>query len=138
MSFTLAEPDFELRIGDRIRVYDEEEQISVYGNVSKIEISGNLSMFVTCGGFDSAGSSTSFTPTSFSQIQQSKQEAKAEVSDNAVYTKKIAFKDGGFALTFSGSGGDTVNEFSVTENSSGNITKITNTTAGRSIDITYD
>ena len=80
MSFTLAEPDFELRIGDRIKVYDEEEQISVYGNVSKIEISGNLSMVVTCGGFDSAGSSTSFTPTSFSQIQQSKQEAKAESS----------------------------------------------------------
>lgn len=138
MSFTLAEPDFELRIGDRIKVYDEEEQISVYGNVSKIEISGNLSMVVTCGGFDSAGSSNSFTPTSFSQIQQSKQEAKSEASENAVYTKKIAFKDGGFALTFSGSGGDTVNEFSVTENSSGNITKITNTTAGRSIDITYD
>ncbi len=80
MSFTLAEPDFELRIGDRIRVYDDEEQISVYGNVSKIEISGNLSMVVTCGGFDSAGSSNSFTPTSFSQIQQSKQEAKAETS----------------------------------------------------------
>ena len=80
MSFTLAEPDFELRIGERIKVYDEEEQISVYGNVSKIEISGNLSMVVTCGGFDSAGSSTSFTPTSFSQIQQSKQEAKAESS----------------------------------------------------------
>lgn len=80
MSFTLAEPDFELRIGDRIKVYDEDEQISVYGNVSKIEISGNLSMVVTCGGFDSAGSSTSFTPTSFSQIQQSKQEAKEETS----------------------------------------------------------
>ncbi len=76
MSFTLAEPDFELKIGDRIKVYDEEEQVTVYGNVSKIEISGNLSMTVTCGGFDSAGSSNSFTPTSFSQIQQSKQEAK--------------------------------------------------------------
>lgn len=26
MSFTLAEPDFDLHVGDRIQVYDEEEQ----------------------------------------------------------------------------------------------------------------
>ena len=53
------------------------------------------------------------------------------------YTKKIAFKDGGFDLTFAGSGGDTVNSFAVTTDSSGRITKINNTTAGRSIDVTY-
>lgn len=82
MSFTLAEPDFELRVGDRIKVYDEEERVAVYGNVSKIEISGNLSMIVTCGGFDSAGSSTSYTPTSYSLNQQSKQEVKAEISSS--------------------------------------------------------
>lgn len=86
MSFTLAEPDLDLRVGDRVKVFDEEEQISVYGNVSKIELSGNLSMVVTCGGFDSAGSSNSFTPTSYSQIQQSKQEAKAELSAGTVLT----------------------------------------------------
>lgn len=140
MSFTLAEPDFELRVGDRIKVYDEEEQVAVYGNVSKIEISGNLSMVVTCGGFDSAGISTSYTPTSYSLNQQSKQEVKAEISgsQSGTYTKKIAFKSGGFDLTFSGTSGDVMNEFVVAEDSSGNITKITNTTAGRSIEVTYD
>ena len=77
MSFTLAEPDFDLHIGDRIQVYDEEEQVTVTGNVSKIAISGNCSMTVTCGGFENVSSSSGFTPTSYSQIQQSKQEAKA-------------------------------------------------------------
>ena len=77
MSFTLAEPDFDLRIGDRVKVYDEEEQVTVTGNVSKIVISGNCSMTVTCGGFENVSSSSGFTPTSYSQIQQSKQEAKA-------------------------------------------------------------
>lgn len=57
---------------------------------------------------------------------------------SASYTKKIAFKSGGFDLTFSGTSGDVTNEFAVTEDSSGNITKITNTTAGRDIEVTYD
>jgi hypothetical protein len=76
MSFTLAEPDFDLRIGDRVKVYDEEEQVAITGNVSKIAISGNCSMTVTCGGFENVSSSSGFTPTSYSQIQQSKQDAK--------------------------------------------------------------
>ena len=76
MSFTLAEPDFDLHVGDRIQVYDEEEQVTITGNVSKIAISGNCSMTVTCGGFENVSSSSGFTPTSYSQIQQSKQEAK--------------------------------------------------------------
>lgn len=77
MSFTLAEPDFDLHVGDRIQVYDEEEQVTITGNVSKIAISGNCSMTVTCGGFENVSSSSGFMPTSYSQIQQSKQEAKA-------------------------------------------------------------
>ena len=76
MSFTLAEPDFDLRVGDRIQVYDEEEQVTITGNVSKIVISGNCSMTVTCGGFENVSSTNGFTPTSYSQVQQSKQEAK--------------------------------------------------------------
>ena len=48
------------------------------GNVSKIAISGNCSMTVTCGGFENVSSSSGFTPTSYSQIQQSKQEAKGD------------------------------------------------------------
>lgn len=80
MTFTLTEPDLELHIGDRVQVFDEEEQVTITGNVSKIEITGNCSMTVTCGGFENVTSSSNYTPTSFSQIQQSKQEAK---SDNA-------------------------------------------------------
>lgn len=76
MSFTLAEPDFDLHVGDRIQVYDEEEQVAITGNVSKIAISGNCSMTVTCGGFENVSSSSGFTPTSYSQIQQSKRDAK--------------------------------------------------------------
>ena len=78
MSFTLAEPDFDLHVGDRIQVYDEEEQVAITGNVSKIAISGNCSMTVTCGGFENVSSSSGFKPTSYSQIQQSKQEAKGD------------------------------------------------------------
>ena len=57
---------------------------------------------------------------------------------SGVYTKKIAFTAGGFDLTFAGSGGDVLNSFAITEDESGNITGITNTTAGRSIEVTYD
>lgn len=57
---------------------------------------------------------------------------------SGVYTKKIAFTAGGFDLTFAGSGGDVLNSFAVTEDDSGNITGITNTTADRSIEVTYD
>lgn len=134
MSFTLAEPDFELRIGDRVQVYDEEEQVTVIGNVSKIVISGNCSMAVTCGGFENVSSHSNFTPTSYSQVQQASQSAKGD----GIYTKKIAFKSGGFNLIFATASGDVTNEFSIVEDSSGNITKITNKTAERSIDVTYD
>lgn len=75
MTFTLAEPDLELNIGDRIQVYDEEEQVTVTGNVSKIEISGNCSMTVTCGGFENVSSKSNYTPTSFSQVQQANKQA---------------------------------------------------------------
>lgn len=78
MSFTLADPDFDLKIGDRIEVYDEEENVTVTGNVSKIEIDGNCSMTVTCGGFENVSSASNYTPTSFSQTQQSKQSAMNE------------------------------------------------------------
>ena len=78
MSFTLADPDFDLKIGDRIEVYDEEENVTVTGNVSKIEIDGNCSMTVTCGGFENVSSASNYTPTSFSQTQQSKQSAISE------------------------------------------------------------
>ena len=54
------------------------------------------------------------------------------------YTTKIAFGEGGFDLTFADKNGkETVNSFTVTEKN-GKITKITNATAGREIEVTYE
>ena len=54
------------------------------------------------------------------------------------YTTAIHFTATGFDLTFDSSGGRFVNTFTVTEDSAGNITKITNETAGRSIEVAYE
>ncbi|MDE7398295.1 MAG: hypothetical protein K2N06_02090 [Oscillospiraceae bacterium] len=78
-------------------------------------------------------------------VQNSIHEVENRVSDlesggtgGGYYTTKIAFKEGGFALTFENQNGDElVNEFMVTE-SGGNITKITNITAGKEIEVTYE
>ena len=98
MSFTLAEPDFDLRIGDRVKVCDEEEQVTVVGNVSKIVISGNCSMTVICGGFENVSSHSNFTPTSYSQVQQASQDAKgdrtAEKLVSTTQTSYAAVQDG--------------------------------------------
>lgn len=51
MSFTLAEPDFDLHVGDRIQVYDEEEQVTIcnsfFGSSEQIDFCFN--------GFNQAG-----------------------------------------------------------------------------------
>ena len=86
MSFTLAEPDFELKLGDRVSVYDEEEMRYVTGNISKITISGNCSMTVTCGGFaNGTTSSGSYTPSGVGQSVQSKTAEKLHTSGSAYY-----------------------------------------------------
>lgn len=124
-------------LGDIVTAYRAD------GTGAPVLITG-LNYSIADGGFvekiySSARSSSQDNYTTGDIVGQSvPQSVGGAASNNAVYTKKIAFKDGGFALTFGGSGGDTVNEYTVTEDSSGNITKITNTTAGRSIDITYD
>ncbi len=67
MSFTLAEPDFSLKIGDRISVVDEEENVTVTGNISEITVSGNCSMTVTCGGFGNVSGVVNYNKTSTGQ-----------------------------------------------------------------------
>ncbi len=76
MTFTLTEPDLSLKIGDRISVVDEAENVTVTGNISKIVIRGNCVMEVTCGGFGNIGSTSNYKPTSLSQTAQAKTEAK--------------------------------------------------------------
>ena len=54
------------------------------------------------------------------------------------YVTGIKFRKGGFDLTFRTPGGECTNKFAVSEDSAGNITKITNKTAERSIIVTYE
>lgn len=136
MTFTLAEPDFELQIGDRISVVDEDEGVTVTGNISKIVVTGNCTMEITCGGFGNVSQVNNYNPSSTSRISQSQSAAVNE--SNGTYTTAIKFTATGFALTFRTAGGDVVNNFDIAEDSAGNITKITNETAGRSIDVTYE
>lgn len=72
MTFTLAEPDFDLRIGDRISVVDEEENVTVTGNISKIVVTGNCLMEVTCGGFGNVAGVNNYKSSSSGQTSQVK------------------------------------------------------------------
>ena len=72
MSFTLAEPDFSLKIGDRISVVDEEENVTVTGNISEISVSGNCSMTVTCGGFGNVSGVVNYNKSSTGLNNQTK------------------------------------------------------------------
>lgn len=81
MSLVLAEPDFDLKLGDRISVYDEEEDVTVVGNISKINITGNCTMTITCGGFRNVSSYNNFKPTSYSQTEQAKTEAEETINE---------------------------------------------------------
>ena len=72
MSFTLAEPDFSLKTGDRISVIDEEENVTVTGNISEISVSGNCSMTVTCGGFGNVSGVVNYNKSSTGLNNQTK------------------------------------------------------------------
>lgn len=56
---------------------------------------------------------------------------------SGAYTSSIKFTPTGFELGFQSGGKAYKNIFTITENSAGQITKITNTTAGREIEVTY-
>lgn len=58
-------------------------------------------------------------------------------SDSGYYLSVIAFNTAGFAVTYTDGADSTTNQMNVTEDSSGNITKITNTSTGTSITVTY-
>lgn len=111
MSFTLAEPDFSLKLGDRISVYDVEEDITVVGNISKIQMSGNLTMTITCGGFGNVGSVSGYNPTSASQISQTKSIASSSQQFSATFASyeylsdaSIKFNDTTYDIAFDADG----------------------------------
>lgn len=97
---------------------------------------------------DSTAKSRSVTATppersvTKSQIEKQLDELRAGLANagktEGAYTTAIEFRSGGFDLTFVSGGKTYTNEFAVTEDSAGNITKITNETAGREITVTYD
>lgn len=97
MTFTLADPDFELQIGDRISVVDEEEGVTVTGNISKIVVTGNCSMEITCGGFGNVSQVNNYNPSSTSRISQSQSAAVNESSSTYTTAQKLQT---GAAATF--------------------------------------
>ena len=121
MSFTLAEPDFSLKIGDRISVVDEEENVTVTGNISEITVSGNCSMTVTCGGFGNVSGVVNYNKTSTGQNNQIKAETAQASSAGAVtsyeYLSDLSVKLNGTTYT-------------IEKNAEGLITKITDSSGG--------
>lgn len=93
MSFTLAEPDFSLNLGDRISVYDEEEGVTVVGNISKIHMVGNIGMTITCGGFGNVNSTSGYNPTSVSSSRQNNEHASATAETAAMASGKVILID---------------------------------------------
>ncbi len=122
-------------VGDIVTVYDRDRSLQLDSVISAAKVTrsgGEYSVRLTLG--DSK-------PKLLDQYAKKSEVTSGVVRDKSTvgtYTKKIAFKSGGFDLTFISAGTAAVNSFSVTEDSAGRIAKITNTTAGRSIDVTYD
>lgn len=124
-------------VGTIVTVFDRERSLQLDSVISAVTVkrtAEEYSVKLTLG---------ESKPKLLDQYAKKSEVTQRTVRNNAgtpggTYTKTIAFRTGGFDLTFAGAGGDVVNSFTVTEDSAGNITKITNTTAGRSIDVTYD
>lgn len=113
--------------------------IQTADGAEKTAIVMEQTLSVSCAG----GFVESISCTAESKNQTRNAENRAEATEKAVqntgsYTTSIAFKPNGFDLTFVSGGNTYTNEFTVTEDSSGNITKIENTTAGKEITVTYD
>lgn len=140
MKFTLSEPDFSLKIGDRISVVDEEENVMITGNISKITVTGNCSMQVECGGFGNVSNTNNYNPSSRTAVSQANKNAivSSESDSAAAYTTRIDFRADGFDLYYSSQSGEVKNEFAVAKDSSGRVTELYNKTADRKLVVNYE
>ena len=119
-------------IGDIVNV-----PIDKNGNTKPILLTGIERVFEN-GGYTETWQSCAQTESEANYTVDSDESGSGGNTQNESYTTAIAFKAGGFDLTFVSNGEAYTNEFTVTEDSAGNITAITNETAGREIVITYE
>lgn len=127
-------------LGDLVTAYDAEDTahtILISGIKQKFENGSFTEKFYSC--------AESSEEQNYSSGDITGQTVPQSIADQGIsnlplteYTTAIAFRSGGFDLTFVSGGKTYTNEFTVTEDSAGNITKITNETAGRKIVVTYD
>lgn len=120
-------------IGDIVNV-----PIDKNGNTKPILLTG-IERIIENGGYTETWQSCAQSESEANYTVDSGGESESGGNvQNESYTTAIAFKSGGFDLTFVSNGEAYTNEFTVTEDSAGNITAITNETAGREITVTYD
>ncbi len=128
-------------VGDIVTAYDPEKKAQLDSVISAVTVkrSGTeYSVKLTLG--ESKPKLLDGVATQADLLKKNQRDyPAAQISDaTGAYTTAIAFKPGGFDLTFMDGGNSFTNEFVVTEDSAGNITKITNKTAEREITVTYD
>ena len=127
-------------LGELVTAYDTEgtaHTILISGIKQKFENGSFVEKYYSC--------AESSEEQNYSSGDITGQTVPQSIADQGIsnlplteYTTAIAFRSGGFDLTFVSGGKTYTNEFAVTEDSAGNITKITNETAGREITVTYD
>lgn len=82
MELTLPEPDYSLRLGDRIRLYVAADDVTVEGNISAIEYTDSpVAQIITCGGFGGSGTSSLFTDSKSTLNTQSINQANTSVGE---------------------------------------------------------
>lgn len=124
-------------VGDIVTAYDAERALQLDSVISAAKIrrtAAEHTVKLTLG---------SSKPKLLDGYAKKNEVVQRTVRNNAgtfggAYTTAVKFTKSGFDLHFSSAGGEVVNRYAVTEDSVGNITKITNETAGRSIDVTYE
>mgnify|MGYP004510558449 CR=1 FL=1 len=124
-------------VGTIVSVYDSENKLQLDSVISAATVrrSGSeYSVRLTLG--ESKPKLLDQYQKKSSVTQRTVRNESGTVSGN--YVTGIKFLTGGFDLTFQTPGGANTNKFTIAEDGAGNITKITNKTAGRSIDVTYE
>lgn len=126
-------------VGDIVTVYDREKSIQLNSVISAVTVkrtAAEHTVKLTLG--ESKPKLLDGYAKKTDLLAKNQRDYPAAHTD-ASYTQAIFFKTGGFDLTFADKNGVTaVNTFTVTNDSSGRINKITNETAGKGINVTYE
>lgn len=83
MTLTLPAPDYTVKLGDRIKVHVNDDNIDVYGNISRIEYTDNLVQTIECGGFGGTERpSYTTTKSSIATAEKKAESGGAKVTNN--------------------------------------------------------